>query len=348
MVLHAAAPASEVDLAQEPSYALITAATMSGTLTTPLSYGYSAQDLIYGSYSSANPGAVPLTVLCQTTSTGQPVNETLLAHIVNPRIVIPHQEPVFDSLDPFFVADPRSPYLVQPHYYTVSSSPQELDPLGYAKQWATRYEFETFYHPYARTFLRELEIGGIPQLMSRNLQLNPQTVRGWPTTSTSRRSTAPAAVATPYPGAATRPIRAPRTRPIRARRRSISGRLQRRLFPVQLGGVLPRADVRRVAADAEPAVPGCHDLAGVHLQSDRQQRRSDAAALLGNGAVQRDERGGLGEPADPDPARPRWRPTPSKASPTRRRRTRSRPGWPTRSTRTWSRAPASRPTARPR
>ena len=40
------------------------------------------------------------------------------------------------------------------------------------------YIFETCYHPYARTFLRELEIGGVPQLMARNLQLAPQVVAG--------------------------------------------------------------------------------------------------------------------------------------------------------------------------
>jgi peptidoglycan hydrolase-like protein with peptidoglycan-binding domain len=199
-------PASDVDLAQEPSYALITPSTQSDTLTTPLSYGFSAQDLRYGDYWSANPGAVPLNVLCQTTSTGQPVNATLLAHIVNPCIVIPFQESVFDSLDPFFVTDPGRCWLVQPHYYTNSSSPIELDPLGYARQWQTRYEFETFYHPYARTFLRELEIGGIPQLMSRNLQLNPQTVRGWPTTFDFNALYGPTGlVATPYPGAAAAP-----------------------------------------------------------------------------------------------------------------------------------------------
>ena len=62
--------------------------------------------------------------------------------------------------DPFFIADDSRTYLVQPHYYTISSSPQELENLAYVQQWSTRYEFETFYHPYARTFLRELEIGG--------------------------------------------------------------------------------------------------------------------------------------------------------------------------------------------
>jgi hypothetical protein len=195
-------PASAViDLAQEPSYALITTASLTGTLTVPTSYGYSAQDLVSGYYYSANPGSVPLDVLAQSTSNGQPVNEVLLNTIVNPRLIVPQQEAVFDSMDPFFVADPDRCYLVQPHYYTVSSSPQELDDLTYVPQWTTRYQFETFYHPYARTFLRELEIGGVPQLMSRNLQLNPQTVRGWPAVFNFQSFYNPQPdVAAPYPG----------------------------------------------------------------------------------------------------------------------------------------------------
>jgi hypothetical protein len=99
------------------------------------------------------------------------------------------------------------PVLVQPHYYTVSSAPQELDDLTYVPQWKTSYQFETFYHPYARTFLREMEIGGIPQLMSRNLQLNPQTVRALPKVFDFQAFYGPSQhpVATPYPGTANAP-----------------------------------------------------------------------------------------------------------------------------------------------
>ena len=120
-----------------------------------------------------------LNVLCTSTRNGQPSTVELLGTITNPRIVVPPQEPVFDSADPFFVADPHRTYLVQPTYWTVSSSPQELTNLAYISQWTTKFEFETFYHPYARTMLRELEIGGVDQLMARNLQVNPQAVRGW-------------------------------------------------------------------------------------------------------------------------------------------------------------------------
>ena len=103
---------------------------------------------------------MPLYVLSQATNKGRRAKLSCWARS-NPRIIVPQQEPVFDSADPFFVADHSRTYLVQPNYFTISSSPQELDNLTYAGQWATEYQFETFYHPYARTFLRELEIGGV-------------------------------------------------------------------------------------------------------------------------------------------------------------------------------------------
>lgn len=200
-----------VDLAHEPTRALVTTSSFNGSLSTPAGYNFSAQDLVWGYYYSANPGPQPLNVLAQTTATGQPTTIELLGRVINPRIVVPPQETVFDSLDPFFVVDsgggsgssarPPRTYLVQPEFYTVSSSPQELDSLAYVKQWTTRYEFLTFYHPYARTMLRELEIGGIPRLMSRSLQTNPQNVRGWsPTFDFASLFQPQPPVATPYPG----------------------------------------------------------------------------------------------------------------------------------------------------
>ena len=184
---------SLIDTAQEPSIVLVTSASQSGSLMLPTSFGFSAQDLVVGSYYSGNPGPVALNVLAQSTSSGPPTSEALLNTIVNPRLVVPLQGPAFDSLDPFFVADPTRTYLVQPPAATVSSSAGE--------QPSTGYQFATFYHPDARTFLRELEIGGIAQLMLRNLQLNPQTVQGWPVTFNFQTLYNPQSlVATPYPG----------------------------------------------------------------------------------------------------------------------------------------------------
>ena len=171
---------NQIDIGQEPSYSRIATADFFSplqSLPVPSAYGFSAQDLVYENYRASNPGAVPLNVLSASTSKAAPASVELLGRIVNPRIVIPMQEPVFDSADPFFIADPSRTFFVQPHYHTVSSSPQELDNLAYIPQWSTRYAFTPFHHPFARTFLRELEIGGTDRLMRRNLQLDPQGVR---------------------------------------------------------------------------------------------------------------------------------------------------------------------------
>lgn len=174
---------SLIDLSQDPSYPLVATATLPGSLTTPTLYSYSGEDMVAGSWSGQvfvqQTGSTKLYVLARPGAQGQPVNVELLGQITTPRIVVPQQEPVFDSADPFFVTDATRSYLVQPEYFTVSSNPQELTDLTYVKQWATRYNFETFYHPYARTFLRELEAGGVSNLMTRNLQVNPEAVRGW-------------------------------------------------------------------------------------------------------------------------------------------------------------------------
>jgi hypothetical protein len=191
-----------MDLAQDPTWALIGTANLSGSLATPAKYGFSGQDLVWGNYTLPNPGTQVLNVLATSTYKGQPSTVELLGTITNPRIVVPPQEPIFDSADPFFVADLTRTYLVQPTYWTVSSSPTEIPILGYTRQWGTRFEFETFYHPYARTMLRELEIGGVDQLMERNFQVNPQTVRGWtPTFNFATIYQPQPSVAKPYPGA---------------------------------------------------------------------------------------------------------------------------------------------------
>src|SRR5262249_43932669 len=66
--------------------------------------------------------------------------------------------------------------------------------------------FQTFYHPFARTMLRELEVGGLPRLMSRTLQTQPEAVRGWSTAFDFASIFKPRPpVATPYPGQANAP-----------------------------------------------------------------------------------------------------------------------------------------------
>ena len=200
-----------VDSSQDPTYSLVTTSKLVGSLTAPSGYNFVGQDLVYGWWWQPNTGTVPLNVLTQTSAAGLPTSLELLGHTVNTRIVVPQQEAVFDSLDPFFVIDggggtgsvprPMRTYLVEPEFFSVSSDPQELDSLYRVNQWTTRFDFQTFYHPYARTMLRELELGGIDRMMSRTLQTNPQTVRAWPGVFDFKSIFDPKpAVATPYPG----------------------------------------------------------------------------------------------------------------------------------------------------
>ena len=188
-----------IDLSQEPTFDSVKVTPEAKwpilEVPKPALYGFSGQDLVPLTL------PCPLNVLCSTTSTGQPTSLELLGTITNPRIVVPPQEKIFDSADPFFIADSTRTYLVQPRYYTVSSSPQELFNLTYISQWSTTYVFDTFYHPYARTFLRELEIGGVARLMARKLQVDPQAVRGQTPDFDFNALYAPQPpVAKPYPG----------------------------------------------------------------------------------------------------------------------------------------------------
>src|ERR1039457_6633396 len=140
-------PANLIDLAHEPSYALVQKKPLTGSLAAPNGYGFWAQDLVAGNYFAPSTGTVTLNVLSETMTGVAPASIELLGNVINPRIVIPAQEPVFDSMDPFFVADgggdsssvprPARTYLVQPEFYTASSSPQPIDNMTYVRQWTT-------------------------------------------------------------------------------------------------------------------------------------------------------------------------------------------------------------------
>ncbi|MEP6862940.1 MAG: neuraminidase-like domain-containing protein [Deltaproteobacteria bacterium] len=207
---HLLPDASLVDVSQEPSYALVTSGTLTGSLTGPANFNFRGQDLVPGYWFRPELGQTVLSVLAQATASGPPTTVQLLGTVVNPRIVVPQQEPVFDSLDPFFVSDggggtgssprPNRTYLVEPSFFTVSSSPQEIENLYGVSKWTTEFSFETVYHPYARTMLRELEIGGVPRLMARTFQTDPQSVRGWPAFNFQTIFAPRPPVATPYPG----------------------------------------------------------------------------------------------------------------------------------------------------
>jgi Tc toxin complex TcA C-terminal TcB-binding domain/Neuraminidase-like domain len=195
--------ASYIDLGQEPSYALIQTQTGFGeTLLTPSFYSFAAQDLVYGNYSSKNPGTVVLNVLCAS-SKSAPTSVKLLGSISNPHIIVPQQESDFNSEDPFFVSDSLRSFLVQPHYFTSLNPPTEIEGIfGSGLTWSTNYVFWPFYHPFAKTFLRELEIGGVDQMMDRNLQLYPETKSGWTAMTAGKFVTQyvpTSSVVSPYP-----------------------------------------------------------------------------------------------------------------------------------------------------
>jgi Neuraminidase-like domain len=172
-----------VDTNQEPSFDLISRLTDPGiTIATPTRYTFSGQDLTYQYGDDAFTTPENLNVLCTFGASGGSITVgsiELLGTVTQPRIVYPLQEAYFDSLDPFFVDDPGRTYLVQPQYYVSANGYQEIPNHAGATQWYTRYAFHTFYCPFARTLLRELESYGIPGLMARSLQLDPQGVRGW-------------------------------------------------------------------------------------------------------------------------------------------------------------------------
>jgi len=197
---------SLIDLSQEPSYPLVARASMAGSLITPTLYNYWGEDLVAGSWSGQTfmpqTGSTQLYVLARTNSLQlQPVSVELLGQITQPRIVIPQQETVFDSVDPFFVADLTRTYLVQQEYVDVRSIPKQFNSFIYINHWTGRFNFQTFYHPYARTFLRQLETGGVDSLMSRTLQVTPEAVRGWsPTFDFNAVYEPQPPVLTPYPG----------------------------------------------------------------------------------------------------------------------------------------------------
>ncbi len=175
-------PSNMIDLANDPTYAKILAVTsLTAQLGSPTNYKFYGQDLTYKGYPLTISPTTPtsLVVLCSDSSSAQPVNVKLLNSIVNPRMIIPLQEQVFDSADPFFVEDQSRIFFIQTLNYTgPSSAPTFIANVPYDTIWATEYFFRLFYHPFARTFLRELEIGGSSQLMRRSLQLSPESVSG--------------------------------------------------------------------------------------------------------------------------------------------------------------------------
>lgn len=82
--------------------------------------------------------------------------------------------PYFPSQETFFYQDKMRTYLVIP---TIQSNTEY--PASKAKVFvpdSTHYIFYEFYHPYTRTFIRELDRLGIPGLLNRQIQVSPQAI----------------------------------------------------------------------------------------------------------------------------------------------------------------------------
>lgn len=198
-------PVDTVDTGAEPSFSLVqTGGSFGAQVVTPTSYNYRGQDLVWGGWNTSNPGSVALNVTAVYDNLGHLDNLEVLGSITNPHLIVPQQEVTFDAQDPFFVSDAdHRTYLVQPQAYVLTNSSQPVDPSSYGVLYGTRFEFTTFYHPYARTFLRELEIGGIPALLARDLQTKPASIAGSsPVNFANQYTPNKVLVAQPYPGVA--------------------------------------------------------------------------------------------------------------------------------------------------
>ena len=123
-------------------------------------------------------------------NTGNRVADTLLLHTTtNAQLAVAQQDVQFDSLTPFFFEDNQSTkeqgasaamgrsFFVQPSYFTPGSAPLATPPTLSSSPWTTDFAFAPFYHPFARTFLHELARDGTPKLLSRALQVNPDSIR---------------------------------------------------------------------------------------------------------------------------------------------------------------------------
>ncbi|MCQ6557500.1 Tc toxin subunit A-related protein [Paenibacillus mendelii] len=94
-------------------------------------------------------------------------------------LVITQQDTQFDSASrPFFYQDLERSYFIKPmteyragNYFTTDLP---SDPGN--TQYRIRYTMYPFYHPYTTLFIRELNRTGIPGLLSRKVQTEPQTI----------------------------------------------------------------------------------------------------------------------------------------------------------------------------
>ncbi len=160
-----------------------------------------AQYLRSDFYYEPNPGQVAVDVIGPVAGncSGDPA-VTLLKTVNDPRLLLT-AAPASDSafVDPFFLIDagagsignplstprPARTYLVDDvaGQVTVTQRKENVEgrkpAVNNIHGGAHIYQFSTMYHPFARTFLRLIEMQSVGALLSRATQVNPQAARNW-------------------------------------------------------------------------------------------------------------------------------------------------------------------------
>lgn len=90
-------------------------------------------------------------------------------------VVVPHQDAQFDSTRPFFYQDKQRGYFVMPSilYQHGSVFTPQLPASPYNAQYEVAYQFNEFYHPFTKLFIRQLDRLGVKGLFDRQAQANP-------------------------------------------------------------------------------------------------------------------------------------------------------------------------------
>ena len=94
-------------------------------------------------------------------------------------VVVPHQDSQFDSSRPFFYQDKQRGYFVIPsilYQHGVSNFTPQLPASPYNAQYEVAYQFNEFYHPFTKLFIRQLDRLGVKGLFDRDVQNKPGTL----------------------------------------------------------------------------------------------------------------------------------------------------------------------------
>jgi hypothetical protein len=103
-----------------------------------------------------NPVATGVLALWKPDTNGNEVLRNALSTITQARVISARFLDQDQFLSPFFISDPQRSFFAADSTWTL----------------------QAFYHPFVETFVQQLNIAGIPGLYNRQLQINPDAVRG--------------------------------------------------------------------------------------------------------------------------------------------------------------------------